>query len=276
MKRIILGLSVSFLFLIITVSGVSARRSPVNPHVSIPESAKKISNNVYKLGNSTDSNGRNVEGFAIVRYDKNFAKPPWAGGGDKGGSGDTGTSSCYEFLAKDAKWKSEENWIINTANIRGLESGYLLDNMSLNIDKWEEAATDTSILGEGSATSAALLADLDSPDDLNEVYFADIEEPGVIGVTIVWGIFGGPPRGRELVEWDQVYDDTDFDWSNNGTAGAMDFESIATHELGHTFGMGDLYDSNCSDMTMYGYASVEETSKRDLEDGDINGISTLY
>ena len=114
-----------------------------------------------------------------------------------------------------------------------------------------------------------------SPDGVNEVYFADIDESGVIGVTIVWGIFGGRPSGRMLVEWDQVYDDVSFDWSSAGEAGKMDFENIATHELGHTVGMGHP-DSSCIEETMYAYASLGETIKRTLNAGDIAGIQALY
>jgi hypothetical protein len=56
----------------------------------------------------------------------------------------------------------------------------------------------------------------------------------------------------------------------------MDFENIATHELGHSVGLGDLDEDRCSDQTMYGYADYGETNKRDLEAGDIKGISELY
>jgi len=56
----------------------------------------------------------------------------------------------------------------------------------------------------------------------------------------------------------------------------MDFENIATHELGHSVGLDDLYDERSSEQTMYGYASYGETKKRTLEDGDINGVYQLY
>ena len=109
-----------------------------------------------------------------------------------------------------------------------------------------------------------------------KVYFADIGQSGVIGVTIVWGVFSGPPHNRKLVEWDQVYDDVDFDWSISGEAGKMDFEYIATHELGHSIGLDDLYEGACSEETMYGYAGYGETKKRSLEAGDIIGVKKLY
>ena len=108
------------------------------------------------------------------------------------------------------------------------------------------------------------------------MYFANITDRDAIAVTIVWGIFNGPPSSRLLVAWDQIYDDVDFDWSAAGEAGMMDFENIATHELGHSVGLGDLYTSKCSDETMYGYASEGETNKRTLEAGDIAGVKELY
>jgi hypothetical protein len=82
------------------------------------------------------------------------------------------------------------------------------------------------------------------------------------------------------VEWDQVYNDADYDWSADCDADScstkMDFPNIAIHELGHSVGLDDLYDSGCSEATMYGYADYGETNKRTLEAGDIAGVSNLY
>jgi hypothetical protein len=64
--------------------------------------------------------------------------------------------------------------------------------------------------------------------------------------------------------------------SDSGEAGKMDFENIATHELGHSVGLGDLYTDACSEQTMYGYADNGETKKRTLEAGDIKGVQELY
>ena len=104
--------------------------------------------------------------------------------------------------------------------------------------------------------------------------FADIGG-GAIAVTIVWGIFRGPPNGRELVEWDQIYDDADFNWSATVEAVKMDFEIIAMHELGHSVGMAHPSDS-CTEETMYRFADFGETNKRTLELGDITGVKKLY
>jgi hypothetical protein len=241
------------------------------PSFSLPEKAVEVSSGVYYLGKAIHE-GKKVDGYAFVDYHRGHAKPEGVGKGPK-------TQQCYGYLAKGAKWKTVESWLVNSANSRGLDTGDVFNTLSLAVDTWEDAAGQT-ILGSGVSTSSTLEADTNSPDDLNEVYFADIDSPGAIGVTIVWGIFGGPPQSRELVEWDQVYDDADYDWSadclNDNCASKMDFPNIAIHELGHSVGLDDLYDSGCSEATMYGYADYGETNKRTLEAGDIAGVSNLY
>jgi len=228
---------------------------------------------VISLGSAIDpQSGKLVEGYAIVHYAK---------GGNSGGKPGGGTA-YYAFLAKGAKWKTVEPWLMNPANASGLDGTTLFNDTAADISKWEDAADGAmgggsiDILGSGTETTDSLSADLNAPDGTNEVYFADVSDPGAIAVTIVWGIFGGPPQGRELTEWDQVYDDVGYNWSLSGEAGKMDFENIATHELGHSVGLADLYSSACSEQTMYGYATYGETKKQTLESGDIAGISKLY
>lgn len=255
--------------------------------VTIPSIAIEVAPNIFYLGTAVDK-GRIVEGYAFIDYKKGFGKPTGCNNDGKcqgwedsscadcsgGGNGGTDTSSCYGFLSKGAKWKTVEPYLFNPTNTRGLASTFVTSNLAADIGKWEVAAG-VNILGD-KVEGIVDGADTVSPDDKNEVYFADINSPGAIGVTIVWGIFSGPPWVRELVEWDQVYDDVDFDWSSNGELGKMDFENIATHELGHSVGLDDLYEGKCSEQTMYGYANYGETKKRSLEDGDINGIQELY
>lgn len=228
---------------------------------------------VISLGTAVDpQSGKVVEGFAIIHPKKGFHHRPGHNGGP--GAGSNGGSSCYSFLSNGAKWKTVESWVTNTENSESLSSDFILNNLTSDITKWEDAAG-FDILGVGSTTATALVADTQSPDGSNEVYFADVSSSGAIAVTIVWGIFSGPPFARELVEWDQVYDDVDFEWSSTGEAGKMDFENIATHELGHALGMGHSDDS-CTEETMYRFASEGETKKQTLNAGDITGIAELY
>lgn len=246
--------------------------------VTIPDTAVQVADNVFDLGVSVDpGTGKTVRGYAIIHYRENFSHNPNHNPGGNGGGG-----SCFSFLASGAKWKTLEPWVVNTSNSEGLTSAFVFDNLKADILKWEDAADGTvgsgagiNILGDGSTTGAVLVADTSSPDNQNEVYFGDVSSSGAIAVTIVWGIFGGPPSGRELVEWDQIYDEVDFNWSSTGEANKMDFENIASHELGHSVGMG--HPSNtCTEETMYAFADFGETKKRDLNAGDIAGVSSLY
>ena len=233
--------------------------------VAIPADAVEISPNVFSLGTKKDKDGKVVEGFAFIDYKKEFA--------NKGGSVTT-TSTCYSFIGKSTKWKKIENWIVNAANTKGLDTSFILNNLDSSINKWENAAG-KNIFGTGSLTNDVLAIDTSSPDGKNEVYFGDISSQGAIAVTIVWGRFYGPLSQRELVEWDQIYDQVDFDWSSSGEANKMDFENINAHELGHSFGMGHPSDG-CTEETMFRFADYGETKKRDLNAGDKAGIKKLY
>src|SRR3989344_3881093 len=67
--------------------------------LTIPENAVKISDNVYFLGEKT-VNGKKAQGYAIITYKENNAKP---------GTGGTGTTTCYAYMS-NAKWKFTENY----------------------------------------------------------------------------------------------------------------------------------------------------------------------
>ncbi len=236
-----------------------------NADFSLPANAREVAPNIYSLGQAYDSQTHElVEGYAIV-HKKGAAKTAAAKSPK--------SPTCYDYLAAGAKWKvAAEPWQINAAN-SGLSSSLLLSNTSSSISKWESAAG-ANILGngisiDGPATNKNVL------DGVNEVSFGSISDSNTIAVTTVWGNFSGPTFNRQLVEWDQVFN-TAYAWSSTGEAGKMDYENISTHELGHAVGMGDIYNSGCGTVTMYGYASEGETNKRTLEAVDITGISALY
>jgi hypothetical protein len=225
---------------------------------------------VISLGEAIDPlTGEVVEGIAFIHYKKEFGK-----GNAKAKPGGGG-SACYAFLANGAKWKNTEDYLFDTTNSRGLDQTTLRNLLSAGVGTWDGQVA-ANVFG-AQVAGAVDGADASSPDNKNEVLFGNVSSPGAIAVTIVWGVFYGPPSQRELVEWDMIFDDTDFDWSAEaaGVAGKMDFRNIAAHEIGHAGGMGHP-DGSCVDETMYAYASYAETKKRDLNTGDIAGIKALY
>lgn len=84
------------------------------------------------------------------------------------------------------------------------------------------------------------------------------------------------PPTREIVEFDVLFD-TNYDWGDATVdPTVMDLQNIATHEIGHGVGLDDIYESACSEVTMYGYSTSGETKKRTLEAPDITGVQKLY
>lgn len=211
---------------------------------------------------------RQLEKVVFIHYKKGHAKPPWAGGGKP-------ETKCYDFLSKGAKWRETPvNYVVDPDNIYGLTEGFVTNAISLAAEEWD-AHTSTELFGTYSIDYSSSW-DSDSPDGRNELLFGDYPQEGVIAVTVVWGYFSGPPSTREIVEFDVLFD-TDFTWGDaTETPNVMDLQNIATHEIGHGAGLGDLYDTACAEETMYGYSDYGEIKKRDLNIGDITGLQELY
>lgn len=63
-------------------------------------------------------------------------------------------------------------------------------------------------------------------------------------------------------------------WNTTGSGG-VDTQSILTHELGHSLGLGDIYDRAYASSTMYGIYSGG-TASRSLDADDMAGCRYLY
>jgi hypothetical protein len=206
-----------------------------------------------------------LEKVTFIHYRRGFAKPPNAGGG-KGGS------ACYAFIARGAKWKTVEDYVVNPG-YPGLDSAFISAAVEGGVAEWENYGG--NIFGQSSLDSSAGFS-FDSTDDKNVLVFGAYADPNVIGVTNVWGYFAGPPQTRALVEWDMLLN-TRFSWGDGGAnPNVMDLQNIVTHELGHSAGLADLYEAGCNLETMFGYSSLGEITKRTLNAGDILGIQALY
>lgn len=106
--------------------------------------------------------------------------------------------------------------------------------------------------------------------------------PNAIAATWIWvddnDNSGTLSPGDEVLENDIVFNTykkitwgIDPDGEGGVTISTFDVCNIATHEIGHVVGLDDLYASQYSELTMYGYGSKGETKKISLEAGDIAG-----
>lgn len=202
--------------------------------------------------------------ITFIHYRKNFAQPNAA-------ISKNGADSCYGYIATGAKWKTTEDYIVNP-NGSSLDNAFVQSAVDKGVAEWEKYGG-SSIFG-GSYIDSSASAGF---DNRNVVNFGPYSDNNAIAVTTVWGYFSGAPQNREIVEWDMLFNNhyTWGDATSNG-ASVMDLQNIATHELGHSAGMGDLYSASCSTQTMFGYSGYGEIIKRDLGNGDIKGIKRLY
>ncbi len=199
-----------------------------------------------------------LERRVFIHYRPGFARPK-----DRGKPPKNGTSECFSLLAKGASWKKVEPYLSQSSLSLGVP-----------VATWE-FNSDIDIFGQKVGGSMPEFTGV--LDEINTAQFGPYNNPNVIAVTVVWGVFGGPPRNRHLVEWDLLMNDS-FTWgdaSKKVDEGKMDIENIAAHELGHAAGLGHPPDE-CTKETMYRFASAGEINKRSLEDGDRAGILKLY
>lgn len=176
------------------------------------------------------------------------------------------SGQCYSNFAE---WSNTPvNYVINPSNPQRLSELFVTTAISNAIETWD----------------VATLRDLSNPytidysatwgvnDGKNSIVFGRYISPGVIAVTGTWT----NDATGEIVDSDILFN-LNFKWGDATIKPqVMDLQNIATHELGHTIGLDDIYSSSCSDVTMYGYSSKGETKKRTLETPDITVLNLLY
>ncbi len=108
-------------------------------------------------------------------------------------------------------------------------------------------------------------------DGYNVICQDDLGGGGTIAANYYWY-----NRRTKIVSENDIVFNSRLPWSTNGAPGYYDVQDIGTHEMGHDLVLNDLYKSYQSYLTMYGYGSTGDTTKRSLADGDIAGIKYIY
>lgn len=276
MKKI--GLGVLIIITVLALSGVAA---------AIPDQAANIAKEKAKAPD--------LEKIEFIHWKKGFAKPPCNNNeicepelGENpscadcknGGNGEEPTATCYAFMGKYGKrllkWGGlPVNYVINPG---GLSETFVTGAISAGAEEWD-ANTGAELFNDSYAISTGPETTYKVQNYVNAISFDDYySNPDIIGAANVWY----NPATKEIVEFDIVFE-TDYAWGdclgNEATCysnGMMDLQNIAIHELGHGAGLADIYEIECSEVTMYGYSAYGETQKRTLETSDITGIQKLY
>jgi len=181
------------------------------------------------------------------------------------------TDPCYKLMG--VKWSSlPVKYNINPINQEGLSQAFVLSTISSAAETWD-AATSKELFNN--AYNVDTTAAYGVRDSKNSIVFGNYSNNAVIAVTSVWY----STKTKQIQEFDMLFNNY-YNWGdasiNPSDASVMDLQDIATHELGHSIGLDDIYTSTCSAVTMYGYGTGGETQKRTLEPSDITGLRKIY
>jgi hypothetical protein len=165
-------------------------------------------------------------------------------------------------------WATPYNNQWDTSNPFGISSSSVLSASSASGNTWDQAVAADIY---GSATSGGSAGNIRHQDFVNQMGFKNLGGGGTIAVTYTWQYSDG-----RAAESDAAFN-TFFAWGTNGGSNVMDLQGIATHEIGHTFGMGHTSTASANScLTMYPYGNYGQTYQRTLGDGDLLGIDAIY
>ena len=178
------------------------------------------------------------------------------------------TPTCYKLMG--VKWaRLPVSYVINPRNLDGLEEEFVVNTIVASAETWD-SVTSSELFNNQYTVNYDLSYGV--YDQKNVIDFGYGLDSNVIAVTTVWYTM----RGKQIIEFDMRFNDA-FTWGDaTSNPVVMDLQNIATHELGHSVGMDDVYTDSCSAVTMYGFGTEGETQKRTLEQPDITGLQKLY
>src|SRR3989339_290842 len=145
----------------------------------------------------------------------------------------SGTDSCYKLMG--VKWKSlPVSYVVNPANPSGLSQDFVVGTIARSAETWD-LATSKDLFND--MVSVDYSARYGVQDYRNSIAFGDYGGSNVIAVTSVWFV----RSTKQIVEFDMLFN-TQYPWGDSDNVpGIMDLQNIATHELGHSVGLSDLY-----------------------------------
>jgi hypothetical protein len=107
----------------------------------------------------------------------------------------------------------------------------------------------------------------------------DFSGTNTLGLSSWWYNPDSVVGGYKSILESDIWYAKDKSWSTTGTGSAIDFQTVATHELGHSIGMGDLYTLPNGDPRKSDYAQIMnsyDAPQWTLGNGDRTGAQKLY
>lgn len=174
---------------------------------------------------------------------------------------------AYKLLmGQDSAVRWSEGEATYYVNPSGGPSGSL-SAIKAAMKTWSNVSTSSfEFVYDGTTESKAYGED----DGSNIVCFGPISTKGLVGENQLWY-----DDMYNVISDSDIILNTKHKWSTNGSGDSYDVRSVATHELGHSLHLGDLYGSDDTEKTMYAHGAGK-IGQRTLHQDDIDGITYLY
>ncbi len=182
---------------------------------------------------------------------------------------DTPGSVTAQYVEAGWVWQSGHvQWSYTDAGRPGsIDGGDVYSALVANASTWNAAGAGVQFgpVLPGTALPS-LCAGLAAADGANIVGWVP-----TIGGSILARTCTTPASGPYAVESDMQFD-ASRDWTFDAEAAAIDFQSVALHEMGHMLGLGH---STVQSAVMYA-VYIKGSVKRQLQADDIAGLYALY
>ena len=190
-----------------------------------------------------------------------------------------GNANAYVLMGR--KWTQTDPqikmYLTNDANLAkaGMSTTSALSAVSAAANTWDDATNQNLFSDSGASLTTAVAGRYDHINAMSFTPFA--VGSTALASTGVWYKTQGVTAGQmyPIVESDITFN-LNNKWTTTGESGKIDFQSVALHEMGHTIGLGDLYNkaqfATDTRQVMHYYTGV----KRTLGNGDATGVWKLY
>jgi hypothetical protein len=184
----------------------------------------------------------------------------------------------------EAGWHMPPSWtyLLNSSSVPFSVggSGVLATIAQNSFNAWNSELGDKAITLKNGGTTFVVKA----ARDKKNIITWGTAPASALAITYIWTYGDGTTAELDTImnqkyfwKWAQ---DKDCGHCDTGDicafTNAYDAQSIMTHELGHWFGLNDMYDQAYSDDTMYGYGGKWETKGDTPAAGDIAGLKVIY
>jgi hypothetical protein len=194
-------------------------------------------------------------------------------------------SACSDagYSLTGASWSTRVDWYFKTSSTPGeiTQSDALsaLRNAMRNLTQvnndcgLKDAVSANSLYMGGTIRSANIGtgSTCSGSDGMNVVDFGNLAATD-LGYACWW------TWGRSTTESDMRLNSSEYSWAVNlgGCVGKYSVEDVATHELGHTFGLNDLSEKLHPALTMSLVMLPCQNAETTLGLGDVRGLKALY